>query len=96
MPQGETKIYLAVVAALPFLAVRVLYSILADFENNDTFGILNGNAYVQLGMEIIEEMIVAIMFLAAGLLASNMRDQLNKYVGPAQMASRPPGGPAYV
>ena len=95
MPQGETQIYIAVLAALPFLIVRMLYTLLADFENNDTFGILNGNAYVQLGMAIIEEMIVTIIFLVVGLMAPKMHDQLQKYVGPGRTTDKPAPGPAY-
>ena len=75
MPQGETKIYLAVMLAIPFLAVRTIYSILADFENNSTFGILDGNAYVQLGMAVIEEMIVTAMFIGVGLVAPRMAEE---------------------
>ena len=95
MFEGETKVYLAVLAAIPFLAVRMIYSILADFENNSTFGILNGNAYVQLGMAIIEEMIVTIIFITVGILAPKMRDQSNRLVGPGQMPMKPAGS-AYV
>lgn len=95
MPQGETQIYFAVLAALPFLIVRMLYTLLADFENNDTFGILNGNAYVQLGMAVIEEMIVTIIFIVAGMMAPKMQDQLQKYVGPGQTTDKPAPGPAY-
>ena len=64
---------IAILAALPFLAVRLLYSILADFEDNNTFNIINGNATVQLCMAVIEEFIITIFFLAAGLAAPSLK-----------------------
>ena len=73
LPWGEKWILIAILAALPFLAVRLLHSILADFEDNNTFNIINGNATVQLCMAIIEEFIITIFFLAAGLAAPSLK-----------------------
>ena len=73
LPLGEKWILIAILAALPFLAVRLLYSILADFEDNNTFNIINGNATVQLCMAVIEEFIIIIFFLAAGLAAPSLK-----------------------
>lgn len=42
-PRGEKRIYLAVLGALPLLAVRLLYSILAAFTNNEDFSIFSGS-----------------------------------------------------
>ena len=69
LPSGEQRILYAVLASLPFLAVRILYSILADYVNNSTFNILDGNATVQLCMSIIEEFIVVCFFIIAGFAA---------------------------
>lgn len=71
---GEKRILLAIVASLPLLAVRLLYTILADFENNSTFSILDGNATVQLCMAVIEEFIITIFLLVAGVLAPSLKD----------------------
>jgi hypothetical protein len=38
-PRGEKRIYFAVLAAIPLLAVRLLWSILAAFANNSAFSI---------------------------------------------------------
>ena len=73
LPWGEKWILIAILAALPFLAVRLLYSILVDFEDNNTFNIINGNATVQLCMAVIEEFIITIFFLAAGLAAPSLK-----------------------
>jgi hypothetical protein len=53
-PRGEQRIYLAVLGALPLLAVRILYSILSAFSNNVYFSIFNGKPLVKLFMAIIE------------------------------------------
>ncbi|KAL8629278.1 hypothetical protein Q9189_005018 [Teloschistes chrysophthalmus] len=74
IPQGERRLLFGVLVALPFIFVRILYSIMADFINNSTFKIYGGNATVQLCMAVIEEMIATIILIAVGLTASSIRD----------------------
>ncbi|MCJ1283119.1 hypothetical protein MMC26_002446 [Xylographa opegraphella] len=66
-PRGEKRIYFAVVAALPLIAVRLLYSILADFTSISNFSLANPDPWVQLFMAVIEECIVVLMYTLAGL-----------------------------
>lgn len=70
-PRGEKRIYFAVLAAIPLLAVRLLWSILAAFANDATFSIEGGKPLVQLFMAILEEFIIVVMYTLAGLTASN-------------------------
>lgn len=77
LPWGEKRILYAVLASLPLLAVRLLYSLLADFKDDSTFNIINGNATVQLCMAIIEEFIVTFFFLVAGLIAPALNSLSN-------------------
>lgn len=70
-PRGEKRIYFAVLAALPFLAVRLLYSLLAAFSNNSTFSIQGGKPLVQFFMGILEEFLIVVMYTLAGLTTSN-------------------------
>lgn len=77
LPQGEKRILYAVLASLPLLAVRLLYSLLADFADNSTFNILSGNATVQLCMAIIEEFIVSCLFILAGFMAPALDSVMN-------------------
>ena len=70
-PRGEKRIYFAVLAALPLLAVRLLWSILAAFSDNSTFSIQGGKPLVQLFMAILEEFIIVVMYTLAGLTTSN-------------------------
>ena len=70
IPDGsETRIFVAILLAIPFLAVRLLYTLLCDFKDDATFNILDGNAFVQLGMSIIMEAVVTGTFVVVGLLA---------------------------
>jgi di/tricarboxylate transporter len=69
-PRGEQRIYLAVLGALPLLAVRLLYSILPAFSNNVDFSIFNGKPLVKLFMAIIEEFIIVCFYTWVGLIAN--------------------------
>ena len=71
---SERRIFGAICAALPLLAVRLLYSILSDFLDNSTFSIFDGNATVQLCMAVIEEFLITIIYLIAGVLATPTRE----------------------
>ena len=60
----------AVILALPFIFVRILYSMLAVFlTNQTTFALVNGSAIAQLCMATIEEMIVVVVYLGVGITA---------------------------
>lgn len=78
LPPGETKLLVAAFAAFPFLVVRMIYTLLVDFANDDTFNILGGNAFVHLGMSVVEEIIVTVIYLAVGLMVPSMSEQLQR------------------
>ena len=68
--QGDRKLVFAVVASEPFLLVRVIYLLLADFSVNTLlFSTFQGNVLVQAFMSVLEEFIVVILYLAAGFFA---------------------------
>ena len=77
LPTGEQCILYAVLVSLPFLAVRLLYGILADFVDNSTFSIINGNLTIQLCMSIIEEFFVTCFFLVSGFAAPPLDSLVN-------------------
>lgn len=77
LPRGEKHILYAVLASLPLLAVRLLYSLLADFKDDSTFNIVDGNATVQLCMAIIEEFLVTFFFLVSGFVAPALESIVN-------------------
>jgi hypothetical protein len=69
VPNAQRRLLHAVLLALPLIAVRLLYSILADFSTSTTFSPSHGNPYVQMGMTMIEEITVIVLYVAAGLAA---------------------------
>lgn len=93
LKRGEMGVMLAVLASLPFLAVRVLYSLLADFKHDSTFNIIDGNVWVQLAMALIMELIVAVMYILAGGAAEKFEDL--KRSQSMEMSGRKENGNAY-
>lgn len=67
---SESKIALASVAALSFLLVRVVYTILTSFCTSRTsdFYFANVNVYVTAFMQFLMEAVVVAIFATAGLL----------------------------
>ncbi|MCJ1250288.1 hypothetical protein MMC30_007514 [Trapelia coarctata] len=66
---GEHRILYAVALSIPFLLVRLIYSLLANFDSGTTFSLSAGNVVVQAFMATIEEFVVVALYLAAGILA---------------------------
>ncbi|KAL8925830.1 MAG: hypothetical protein Q9208_003327 [Pyrenodesmia sp. 3 TL-2023] len=66
---GEKCILFGVLAAIPFLFIRILYAMLAVSRDRGKFAILNGSATTQLGMAIIQEMVVVLVYIGVGILA---------------------------
>ncbi|KAI4245779.1 MAG: hypothetical protein L6R40_002307 [Gallowayella cf. fulva] len=67
---GERRILSAVVASTPFIAVRLIYSLLRYFDTSSSiFTLRGGNIFVRAFMSVLEEWITVILYLAAGLLA---------------------------
>mgnify|MGYP003662663261 FL=1 len=68
--KDERRIYVAVVCALPFLAVRLLWSFLSAFSHNSDFSLTgSGKPLIQLFMAVLEEFIIVCMYTLAGLMA---------------------------
>ncbi|KAI1608210.1 hypothetical protein EDD37DRAFT_613358 [Exophiala viscosa] len=68
---GESRLIIAVCVTLPFLAVRVLYSLLAAFSHDAKFNPSTGSASsttIALVMETLQEAVVVLVYLAAGLM----------------------------
>jgi hypothetical protein len=66
---GDRRLAFAILASVPFLFVRLLYSILAAFDTStSTFSPSEGSVVVQAVMAVIEEFVVVILYLGAGFL----------------------------
>lgn len=73
-PRGEKRIYVAVICALPLLAVRLLWSVLATFVHNSDFSLTTPKPFIQLFMAIIEEIIIVCFYVLVGLAAPRPGD----------------------
>lgn len=63
---GERRILIAVGISIPFIAVRLIYSLIFDFTNNLTFSSSFGNVTIYLCMSVIEEFVVVVVCIAVG------------------------------
>jgi len=68
--RGERQLILAVAFALPFLLVRVLYSLIAIFSHSADFQLGNQSTAavtISLFMEVLEECAVVLIYIFTGL-----------------------------
>jgi hypothetical protein len=63
---GEKHLALAVIIALPFILVRIIYSLLAVFLHNHDFSLINGSVAILVVMSVLEEFLVVIIYLIVG------------------------------
>jgi uncharacterized membrane protein (DUF485 family) len=63
---SEKRLAIAVIIALPFIAVRISYSLLAVFLHNHDFNLINGSVTIQVVMAVLEEFLVVIIYLIVG------------------------------
>ncbi|KAB8345863.1 hypothetical protein FH972_022918 [Carpinus fangiana] len=71
--EGDRTLLLIVAAALPFLAVRVIYGLCVSFDGanpGETFYRLAPNVWVEAFMSVMEEFIIVGLVLVAGILVS--------------------------
>lgn len=65
--QEDHRILMAVIMALPLLAVYLVWSILCIFTPSAKFNMLYGNVYIQAFMKVLEEALISIMYTGVGL-----------------------------
>jgi hypothetical protein len=89
---GEKRLAIAVIIALPFIAVRIAYSLLAVFLHNHDFSIINGSVTILVVIAVLEEFLVVIIYLIVGwkaeALPANKRGPLTsrQWKGPLNAA----------
>jgi hypothetical protein len=70
--EGEKRLVFACLAVIPFLLVRIIYSIIVDFDRSSTiFSFLSTRTdavVVQAVMSVVMEFIVVLIFLTAGFV----------------------------
>lgn len=92
--RGEKRIFFAVLAALPLLAIRILYSILAAFSHWKAFSLMDGNTYVQLIMATLTELVIVIMYTLAGLTVEKGSNREKTQPPPGLISSYAPANNA--
>jgi hypothetical protein len=64
---GEKRILFAVAFSLPFLLVRLVYSIMSTFTKNKNFNLMTGSITILLCVAFIEELVIVIVYEGVGL-----------------------------
>ena len=67
--ESERRILLAIYLSIPFLTVRLIYSLVATFDYKSSFNPVTGSAVLRGFMAILEEFIVEVLYIGAGATA---------------------------
>ncbi len=82
VPQSEQKLVWAALAALPFLLVRVLYTVIVSFSHpGSPFYFQDVDVYISAFMQFLMEAIVVMLFVAAGLATPKKQVQQASVAG---------------
>jgi hypothetical protein len=63
---GERRLLIVVAICSPFIATRLIYALISDFAEIDSFNSTYGNLTIYLCMAVIEEIIVVLICVAIG------------------------------
>jgi hypothetical protein len=72
VPPKERRVPVAVAFAMPFILVRLLYSVLSVFVHNHIFNVFNGSVPAWVVMSVLEEFVVVVTYLILGLLVEKL------------------------
>jgi len=64
---GEKRILIALAVSLPFLAIRLVYSIMSIIANDHKFNSFEGSVSVLLCMALLEELVIVVTYEIVGL-----------------------------
>ena len=62
----EKRLVWVVIIALPFILVRLIYSLILVFSHNRHFNLITGSVAIQVVMSVLEEMAVVFIYLVIG------------------------------
>lgn len=65
-PSDEKRLAWVVVIALPFILVRLIYSLISVFAHSHSFNLLTGSVAIHVVMAVLEEMAVVFLYLVIG------------------------------
>lgn len=75
MHKWQKKLFMAIVLAWPFLLVRLIYSAMADFSDDQRFSIVNGNDTIYLCMDVLEEIVAMAICVVFGWSAVKEKER---------------------
>lgn len=75
---GEGRLVYASLVAYPFLAVRMLYSLIVIFANTGTFNLYHSNIVVKALMQVLMEFVVAAIVISAGIVVQRMAESASR------------------
>lgn len=67
VPRRERNVPIAIFVAVPFIAVRLLYTVLSVFVHDHLFNIVTGSVAVRVGMATVEEFVVVGIYVFLGM-----------------------------
>ena len=83
IPTGERRILVVVLAAMPLLAVRFLWTLLAYFSDFKDFQIYGGSVIVRVFMATLEEMLIVIAYTIVSLMIPKYTGNLDPEAQPS-------------
>lgn len=72
VPNQERRVPVAIIFALPFVVVRLIYSACSVFLHSHLFNIVTGSVAVRVAMAVIEEFIVVAIYIWLGFLVTKI------------------------
>jgi hypothetical protein len=74
VPHKERRSSLAIMIALPFILVRLIYSVCAVFLHNSLFNRVTGSVAVLVAMSVVEEFVVVAIYILLGLVLGPLEE----------------------
>ncbi|KAI2779906.1 hypothetical protein F4815DRAFT_471562 [Daldinia loculata] len=71
--ESGKKLLLAAAIAIPFLGIRVLERVVYFFTQNQELNPVTGSLGLRVGLEVIEEIIVTLLFVFTGIMTRNIK-----------------------
>jgi hypothetical protein len=73
---GERRVLIAVIASIPFVLVRLIYTILATFTSTKKFSVIDGSVVIMACATDMEEIVVVMIYEAVGLTLRRIPEEM--------------------
>jgi hypothetical protein len=72
VPNQERRVPVAIIFALPFILVRLIYSACSVFLHSHLFNVVTGNVALRVVMAVIEEFMVVAIYIVLGFMITKL------------------------